>query len=64
MQNIFEKFVWEKKKVTKDMFGNCIFFLFSVFKNNFLFLRLKNLFSNSKWIENKIYFQNLISEGN
>ena len=31
-----------------------VFFpLFFVSKNNFLFLRLKNLFSNSKWIENK-----------
>ena len=33
---------------TKGMFGNCFFPLFSVFKNNFLFLRLKNLFSNLK----------------
>ena len=41
------------------MFGNCFFPLFSVFKNNFLFLRLKNLFGNSKWIENKNCFQNL-----
>ena len=37
----------------KGMFGNCFFSLFSVFKNNFLFLRLKNLFGNSKWTENK-----------
>ena len=37
LENIFEKFVWEKKKVTKDMFGNCFFFLFSIFKNNFYF---------------------------
>ena len=29
-------------------FGNCLFLLFSVFKNNFLFLRLKNLFEISK----------------
>ena len=35
------------------MFGNCFFPLFSVFKNNFIFLRLKNLFGNPKWIENK-----------
>ena len=36
------------------MFGNCFFFpLFSVFKNNFLFLRLKNLFGIPKWTKNK-----------
>ena len=46
------------------MFGNCFFPLFSVFKNNFLFLRLKNLFDNSKWIENKNCSQNLIYKGN
>ena len=33
---------------TKGMFSNCFFSLFSVFRNNFLFLRLKNLFGNSK----------------
>ena len=33
---------------TKGMFGNCFFSFFSVFKNNFLFLRPKNLFGNSK----------------
>ena len=49
---------------TKGMFGNCFFSLFSVFKNNFLFLRLKNLFGNSKWVENKNCFQNSICEGN
>ena len=49
---------------TKGMFGNCFFPLFSVFKNNFLFLRLKNLFDNSKRVENKNCFQNLICEGN
>ena len=38
----------------KGMFGNCFFHLFSVFKNNFLFLRLKNLFGNSKWTKKKI----------
>ena len=42
------------------MFGNCLFSLFSVFKNNFLFLKLKNLFGNLKWAENKNCFQNLI----
>ena len=31
---------------TKGMFGNCFSPLFSIFKNNFLFLRLKNLFGN------------------
>ena len=35
------------------MFGNCFFPLFSVSKNNFLFLKLKNLLGNQKWIENK-----------
>ena len=48
----------------KIMFGNYFFSLFSVFKNNFLFLRLKNLFGNSKLVENKNCFQNLICEGN
>ena len=46
------------------MFGNYFFPLFSVFKNNFLFLRLKNLFDNSKWAENKNCFQNSIYKGN
>ena len=45
------------------MFGNCFFPLFFVSKNNFLFLRLKNLFGNSKWTENKSYSQNSICEG-
>ena len=35
------------------MFSNCFFLLFSIFKNNFLFLRLKNLFGNSKWAKKK-----------
>ena len=35
---------WENK----DMFVNCFSLLFSIFKNNFLFLELKNLFGNSK----------------
>ena len=48
----------------KGMFGNCFFPLFSVFKNNFLFLKLKNLFGNSKWVENRNCFQNSICEGN
>ena len=46
------------------MFDNYIFPLFFVFKNNFLFLILKNLFGNSKWKENKNCFQNSICEGN
>ena len=41
----------------KCMFGNCFFSLFSVFKNNFLFLRLKNLFGNPKWTKTKIVFK-------
>ena len=54
-----------KPQVNKmGMFGNYFFPLFSVFKNNFLFFRLKNLFGNSKWIENKNYSQNSICEGN
>ena len=32
----------------KGMFGHCFFPLFYVSKNNFLFLRLKNLFRNLK----------------
>ena len=46
------------------MFDNYVFPLFFVSKNNFLFLILKNLFSNSKWEENKNCFQNSICEGN
>ena len=34
------------EKDNYGMFGKCFFSLFSVFKNNFLFLRLKNLFGN------------------
>ena len=54
----FENFFMRKRK------RNCFFSLFSVFKNNFLFLRLKNLFGNSKVVENKNCFQNSIYEGN
>ena len=53
-----------KQVKTKGMFGNCFFPLFSISKNNFLFFRLKNLFSNPKWTENKICSQNSICEGN
>ena len=35
------------------MFGNYFISLFYVSKNNFLFLKLKNLFGNPKWTENK-----------
>ena len=42
------------------MFGNCFFLLFSVSKNNFLFLRLKNLFGNPKRTKNKNCSQNSI----
>ena len=43
--------------------GNGFFPLFFVFKNIFLFLRLKNLFGNPKWIKNKNCYQNSIYEG-
>ena len=39
-----------------------MFFIFKIFY--FLFLRLKNLFGNPKWIENKNCFQNSICEEN
>ena len=38
----------EKLREIKSMFDNYFFLLFSVFKNNFLFLRLKNFFDNPK----------------
>ena len=38
---------------TLGIFGNYFFSLFFVFKNNFLFIKLKNLFDNPKWTENK-----------
>ena len=40
------------------------FFFFSISENNFLFLRLNNLFGNPKWTVNKNYSQNLICKGN
>ena len=55
---------YQTMKNTRDMFGNCFFLLFSVFKNNFLFLKLKNLFDNPKWTKNKNYYHNSIYEGN
>ena len=57
----------EKKTQSQNaqiIFGNCFFPLFFIFKNNFLFFRLKNLFGNSKQAENKNCFQNSICEGN
>ena len=54
----------KRKKEIKGMFGNYVFPLFSILKNNFLFLKLKNLFGYPKWIENKNYSQNSICEGN
>ena len=44
------------------MFGDNFFPLFSVYKNNFLFLRLENLFGNPKWTKNKNCSQNSICE--
>ena len=45
---------------TLGMFGNCFFPLFSVFKKKKnLFIKLKNLFGNPKWIENKKWFLKL-----
>ena len=44
--------------------GYCFFPLFSISKNSILFLRLKTLFDNPKWIENKKYSQNSIFEEN
>ena len=44
------------------MFSNCFFSLFSVSKNNFLSLRLKNLFGNPKLTENNNRSQNSICE--
>ena len=44
-------------------YGN-VFPLFSAFKKNFLFLRLKNLFGKPKWTKNKNCFQNSICEWN
>ena len=49
---------------TKGMFGNYFFSLISVFKNNFLLLRLKYLFGNPKLTENKNCSQNSICKGN
>ena len=69
---IFPKFLHWKKKfinnegatlnwvINKSMFVNCFFSLFSVFKNNFLFLKLKNLFDNSKWTKNENSSQNSV----
>ena len=61
---IFKEYFDEKIFKKKKTLGNGFFPLFYVFKNNFLFLRLKNLFGKSKWAENKNCFQNSIYEGN
>ena len=53
---IFHSHHTPTKLTSKAMFGNFFFPLFFIFKNNFLFLRLKNLFGNSKWTENKNCF--------
>ena len=56
---------WGENSTTLRACLVTVFFpLFSIFKNNFLFLKLKNLFGNSKWAENKNCFQNSICEGN
>ena len=54
----------EKKKTIRACLITVFspYFLFS--KKKILFLRLKNLFDNSKWVENKNYFQNSICEEN
>ena len=64
LRPIFHSHHTPTKLTSKAMFGNFFFSLFFIFKNNFLFLRLKNLFGNSKWTENKNCFQNSIYEGN
>ena len=56
----YTKKIWQKLRLCLVT----VFPLFSVFKNNFLFLRLKNLFGNPKWTENKNCFQNSICEEN
>ena len=49
---------------TKGIFGNYFFPLFFVFKNNFLFLKLKNLFGNSKSIKKQKLLSKLNCEEN
>ena len=39
------------------MFGNCFFFLFFVFKNNFLFLRLKTYLATQNGRKIKTVFK-------
>ena len=51
-------------KETKGMFSNCFFHLFSVSKKKIIFFRLKGLFGNPKWTENKNFSQNSICEEN
>ena len=53
-RNEFCKFQkWGIKKGLRRYLVTVFFSLFYVSKINFLFLRLKNLFNNSKWTENK-----------
>ena len=40
-------FSFQGHEISKVMFGNCLFPLFSVSENYFLFLRLKNCYQNS-----------------
>ena len=50
-----------KRKKNKSMISNCFFFLIFLilcFKNNFLFLKLKNLFGTTQnWQKTKIVFK-------
>ena len=45
------------KKKTTDMFGNCFFPLFSVFKNNFLFFKLKTCLVTQNGQKTKTVFK-------
>ena len=49
-RKVLTPLLWEIKNCQnfKGMFGNYFFSLFSVFKNNFIFFKLKNLFGNPK----------------
>ena len=46
-----------KVKLSKGKFGNCFFPLFYVSKKFFIFLKLKNLFGNTKWTKTKTIFK-------
>ena len=47
--SFFHPLIFLLNQTNNNMFGNCFFPLFSIFKNYFLFFRLKNLFGNPKW---------------